>query len=198
MEKKNNLQGVTFNGSVTFNGPMIDIHDNQRVEVYMQGNTPKQVDEEEYEFVDMEFFDRNRFNTLEKQNAFRRILKNILPRIDADNGRDWITVYIAYHYYIDKLAMMVDYVPFFADIERLMPGVLTKVNKEADKGYKRYKAYTDLIRLETPNWFIINGCLPPMLEWTSTKYNYGVDIDRKRHIQKLVKEIYQGLKQMVI
>ena len=32
MEKKiNDMLGVTFNGSVTFNGPMFDIHDNKNV-----------------------------------------------------------------------------------------------------------------------------------------------------------------------
>lgn len=32
MEKEKNV-GVTFNGSVTFNGPMFDIHDNQQVTI---------------------------------------------------------------------------------------------------------------------------------------------------------------------
>ncbi len=38
MEKNSNeLHGVSFSGSVTFNGPMFDIHDNQQVHVNVQG-----------------------------------------------------------------------------------------------------------------------------------------------------------------
>ena len=32
--KANEMTGVTFNGSVTFNGPMFDIHDNEHVHIY--------------------------------------------------------------------------------------------------------------------------------------------------------------------
>lgn len=34
MEEKNKMMGVTFNGSVTFNGPMFDIHDNEHVHIH--------------------------------------------------------------------------------------------------------------------------------------------------------------------
>ncbi len=66
---------------------------------------------------------------------------------------------------------------------------------EVEKGDKRYKVYTDLLRLECPNWFIINECLPPKQEWRSKKYNYKVDKDRRQRIQDLVTDIYQGLKE---
>lgn len=44
MEKKaSEMMGVTFNGSVTFNGPMFDIHDNQHVHIGMSPmNSPKE------------------------------------------------------------------------------------------------------------------------------------------------------------
>ena len=35
-----------------------------------------------------------------------------------------------------------------------------------------------------------------MDEWRLQKYNYRVDDDRRGRIQDLVKEIYQGLKEM--
>lgn len=40
MEGKEKIAGVTFNGSVTFNGPMFDIHDNQQVTIVHQETAP--------------------------------------------------------------------------------------------------------------------------------------------------------------
>lgn len=191
------MQGVTFSGDVTFNGPMFDIHDNKHVHVSTRGRMPRQnYDEDEYEYVDLKFFDEDNFGTIEKQDALRRVLKRMLPKIDKDNGRDWIALYIAYHYYIDREFIMLGFADFFADIEGLLPGVLTKVNEDEEKGDKRYKVYTDLIKKERYNWFILDDCLPPKREWTSIRFNYGVDDDRRKRIQNLEKEIYKGLKEM--
>jgi hypothetical protein len=82
---------------------------------------------------------------------------------------------------------------FFKDIDGLLPGVLTKVNAE-ETGDKRYKAYSDLLRLECLKWFILDECLPPMQEWMSKRFDYQVDETRRKRIQQLVKDIYQGLK----
>ena len=47
MEKKEKCMGnVTFNGSVTFNGPMFDIHDNQHVHIYHKGESEQKKEEE--------------------------------------------------------------------------------------------------------------------------------------------------------
>lgn len=40
MEKTEKIAGVTFNGSVTFNGPMFDIHDNRQVTIVRQDSAP--------------------------------------------------------------------------------------------------------------------------------------------------------------
>ena len=37
MKRKEENLGVTFTGSVTFNGPMFDIHDNEHVHIDMEG-----------------------------------------------------------------------------------------------------------------------------------------------------------------
>ena len=118
----------------------------------------------------------------------------MLPRMDTESGRDWVAVYIAYHYYMERELIMKCHADFFADIDRLLPGVLKRVNKAETGADKRYKAYTDTLRLECKCWFILNECLPPMQEWTSAKYPYPVDDDRRKRIQKLVIEIYQRLK----
>lgn len=53
------MMGVTFNGSVTFNGPMFDIHDNENVtvvnekkETQSEANQPQSIDEEQQEVVE--------------------------------------------------------------------------------------------------------------------------------------------------
>lgn len=187
------VPGATFTGSITIHGDMFNIHDNQHVHVNVN-RQPQQADEEDYEYVDFVFFDDRRLSTMESQMAFRRILKSVLPRMDVDSGRDWVAVYIAYHYYIGREFIMKGQSDFFKDIDALLPGVLTKVNDQETSGDKRYKAYSDLLRLECPKWFILDECLPPMREWTSKRFEYQVDDTRRRRIQQLVKDIYQGLK----
>lgn len=187
------VPGATFTGSITIHGDMFNIHDNQHVHVNVN-RQPQQADEEDYEYVDFVFFDDRRLSTMESQIAFRRILKSVLPRMDVDSGRDWVAVYIAYHYYIGREFIMKGQSDFFKDIDALLPGVLTKVNGQETSGDKRYKAYSDLLRLECPKWFILDECLPPMREWTSKRFEYQVDDTRRRRIQQLVKDIYQGLK----
>ena len=156
----------------------------------------EEMTEDEYEVVDLKFFDIKSFGTKERQKAFLRILEQVLPKMDVDSGRDWVALYIAYHYYINKLVLTKGYADFFTDIERLLPGRLTKVKQQEAKGDKRYKPYTEALASECGCWFIDNNCLPVMDEWRLQKYNYRVDDDRRGRIQDLVKEIYQGLKEM--
>ena len=40
--KDNSMTGVTFNGNVTFNGPMFDIHDNEHVHIGVEGYKNKE------------------------------------------------------------------------------------------------------------------------------------------------------------
>ena len=131
---------------------------------------------------------------MDAQNRLRRVLKGVLPRMDVESGRDWVAVYIAYHYYIGRQFIMKGHSDFFKDIHALLPGVLTRVNEAENSNDKRFKVYSDLLRLECPKWFILDECLPPMQEWTSKKFEYKVDDTRRQRIQQLVKDIYQGLK----
>lgn len=194
MDKKaSETMGVTFNRDVTFNGPMFDIHDNNHVHVNVN-KQPEQCEEDYYEYVDFAFFEDKRLSTMDAQNKLRRVLKSVLPRMDADSGRDWIAVYIAYHYYIGREYIMKGQSDFFKDIHALLPGLLKKVNETETSNDKRFKTYSDLLRLECPNWFILDDSLPPMQEWMAKKYNYHVDEARRKRIQKLVKDIIQGLK----
>lgn len=191
MAKDNNLPNINITGDITVHGPMFDIHDNQHVHVNVNKRTEQS--DEGYGYVDLSFLEDKHFSTMEGQEKLRRVLKSVLPRMDADNGRDWIAVYIAYHYYIGREFIMKGQSDFFKDIDGLLPGVLTKVNSD-ETGDKRYKAYSDLLRLECPKWFILDECLPPMQEWTSKRFEYQVDETRRKRIQQLVKDIYQSLK----
>ena len=187
------VPGATFTGNITIHGDMFNIHDNQHVHVNVN-RQPQEADDEYYEYMDFVFFEDKHLSTMESQNRFRRVLKRVLPRMDVDSGRDWVAVYIAYHYYIGREYIMKGQSDFFKDIDALLPGVLTKVNDQETSGDKRYKAYSDLLRLECPKWFILDECLPPMQEWTSKRFEYQVDDTRRKRIQQLVKDIYQGLK----
>lgn len=190
-KKESRLPGITFTGNITIQGDMFNIHDNQQVTIVNQGRTQQQADEVEY--VDLAFFDDRHFGTMESQVKMRRVLRGVLPRMDVGSGRDWVAVYIAYHFLVGREFIMKGHSDFFRDIDGLLPGVLTKVNAE-ETGDKRYKAYSDLLRLECPKWFIVDDCLPPMQEWTSRRFDYQVDDARRKRIQQLVKDTYQGWK----
>lgn len=69
---KNDIPSITFTGEIKIDGDMFNIHDNQNVNVYMNGK--KNIEHEDYVFVNLEFFDPNKFNTPEKQSHLRNIL----------------------------------------------------------------------------------------------------------------------------
>ena len=188
---KNDIPDITFTGEIKIDGDMFNIHDNQNVNVYVNGK--KNIEHENYEFVNLEFFDPNKFNTPEKQSHLRNILKEAMKKMDMESGMDSIAIFIAYIYYIDKLVNIKKYTSLFTDIEGLLPGILPKV-VEDEKGDKRYRKYTESLATETKKWFICNECLPEMNKWTSNEFKYQVDDERKRRIQGLVKTIYSALK----
>lgn len=148
---------------------------------------------DEYELQNLSFFTDPCFKTVEGQRKLTELLMSILPKIDADLGRDWIGLYIAYHFFKDKLVMMKRYANLFKDIETLLVRHLSKIDV-CEKGYKRYKNYIDSLSSECDKWFVDGGCLPPMNQWRSRLFHYQVDKDRLERIQKLVTVIYQGLK----
>lgn len=158
-------------------------------------NRLEDVEVEEGECVDLCFFSDPCFASVEGQKLLRALLLGILSRMDVDSGRDWVTVYIAYHFFTGQRILMKHYADFFGDIENLLPGVLSRIGK-GRKGYNRYRLYIDSITAECDKWFIDKSCLPPMNMWRSNTYMYQVDDDRQDRIQTLVAEVYQGLKRI--
>lgn len=192
MAKKNNeLPSLNITGDINIKGDMFNIHDNQNVNIRIEGK--RNFEQVEYEFVNLEYFDSDTFNTSERQNHLRHILQEAMKRMDMESGMDSIAIFIAYIYYIGKELNIKKYKSLFTDIEGLLPGSLPKVN-ENETGDKRYKRYTESLAAETKKWFICDECLPPQKEWLSNDYKYQVEEDRRKRIQGLVKQIYSGLK----
>lgn len=193
MAKKNNdIPGVTLTGDITVNGPMFDIHDNTHVHISCQGKVNQESDDLEY--VNLEFFDKNLFGTYERQIALHKLLKEAFKRMLLDTGRDLVAVYIAYHFLKDQLLNLKGYTDFLQDLEGLMPGMLPKIKEDETTRALRYKSYAESLALECEKWFIDNGCLPDKRLWRSLDYKYNVDNERRNRIQKLVSDIYQGMK----
>ena len=190
MEEQNTPQTIIAYAPINIGCKM----DNVKFQTIIVDKPQTAVAEEVCELVDTVFFDRKKFGTVESQMRLRNAIKSVLSKLDTDNGRDWIVVYIAYHFFMECELIMKGQSYFFKDIDALMPGLLKKVNHGETSCDKRYKAYSDLLRLECQKWFILNGCLPKVQEWTSSQFRYNVDDTRRRRIQQLVKEVLQGLK----
>lgn len=192
-----NIPDITFSGDITVNGPMFDIHDNNHVHITRSGKETYLAEDDDFEYVNLVFFDSGLFGTYERQTALRRILKEAFKRMLLDTGRDLVAVYIAYHFFKDQLLNLKGYTDFLQDIEGLMPGALSKIKVDETNRSQRYKSYAESLALECDKWFIDNGCLPDMKMWTSFAYKYNVDDERRKRIQSLVIYIYKGMKESI-
>lgn len=150
------------------------------------------ITDDEFEFVELKFFDAELFGTYECQMALRKLLKDSFKRMALDTGRDLVAVYIAYHFLKNQLCIMKQYTNFIHDIDCLMPGKLTKKQTKG-KNKQPYKTYIESLSKECEKWFIDNDSLPDKTEWTSGEYKYHVDEKRRIKIQDLVKNIYKEM-----
>ena len=196
MKKGKELLGVTINGKVTINGPMFDIHDNKHVHI-TSSSKDVSVEDDDFEFVNLVFFDTIYFGTYGRQLALRKVLKEAFKRMLLNTGRDLVAVFIAYHFLKDKLVNLTNYTDFIQDIDELMPDYLTNIKTDETNRGKKYKPYAESLSEECKKWFIDNGCLPDKTVWKSIEYKYNVDDDRCKQIQSLVTDIYQGMKDAI-
>lgn len=84
METKKEMMGVTFQGSVTFQGPMFDIHDNQHVTIVQRGadKSSAMLDEHQREIIEKL---RPIFYGIEEEaKNFLLSIQNATPRQIAD------------------------------------------------------------------------------------------------------------------
>ena len=195
-KKSKKLPGITFTGDITVKGDMLNIHDNNTVNIYNSGKLNHE-DDDDFEFVDLVFFEKKHFGTYERQVALRKLLKEVFKRMLLDTGRDLVAVYIAYHFLIDKLVNLKTYTDFLQDIDGLMPGALTKIKEDETNRSQRYKSYAESLATECEKWFIDYGSLPDKRMWKSKVNKYNVDDDRRERIQNLVTITYQGMKDII-
>lgn len=191
--RKNRRYGITIYGDIHVAGAMYDIHGNENV--YIDGMLQKKQDpsdDEEWEAVELKFFNMKKYGSDEKQQRLRKVLRYASTKIDTSNGRDWFCVYAAERYVEDCTGCKLDYVEFFTDIETLLPGVLRKINTQ-EKGYKRYKSYSELLRREADDWFVINGSLPPINEMVY-RLAFGCDEKQFRRYSRIIKDLYKMMK----
>lgn len=197
MAKKNkSLPGIIFTGDFTVKGDMFNIHDNNHVHITVP-NRESYSEDEDFEYVDLMFFDKGLFGVYERQLALRKNLSKAFKRMLLDSGRDLVAVFIAYHYLNKKLVNMKDYTNFIQDIDGLMPEQLTKIKKEEDNRSLKYKSYAESLALECEKWFIDKGCLPDIKMWKSSEFKYQVDDERRERIQDLVTDILKGMKKII-
>ena len=99
----------------------------------------------------LQFFDMVAFGSEEKQPRLIAMLREVTQQIDTTNGRGWFCIYAGYRYYKQQLAVMGGYADFFADMEALVPDLLTKIDTMKE-GEARYHNYTQLLGREASAW----------------------------------------------
>ena len=165
--------------------------------LYINGKQQDNSDDEEFECVNLEFFDEKVFCSYERQLALRNLFMEAFKRMDLNTGRDLVAIYIGYHFFIGQLYNMKCYTDCIQDLENLLPGGLPKIKMDEQTRSQRYKSYAESLGLECEKWFIENGCLPNKNEWVLKKYNYNVDDERRKRIQKLATDIYKGMTNII-
>jgi len=141
----------------------------------------------------LQFFDMVQFGSEEKQPKLIAMLKEVAQQIDTTSGRGWFCIYAGYRYYKQQLAVSGGYVDFFADIEALVPDLLTKIDA-AKVGEPRYHNYTQLLGREASAWYMDSKKLPPLNEITSWKDRFDGDRNRYATSAKIIIDVYKRLK----
>ena len=185
-------------------GPNIEVKDGGRLTL-VQGKDglwhTADVEEADYEEVveevfvprQLQFFDMVTFGSEEKQPKLIAMLRDVATQIDTTSGRGWFCIYAGYRYFKQQLAVMGDYTDFFADIEALMPDLLTKIDKD-EEGEARYHNYTVLMGREAALWYMDKGKLPPLNEITVWKDRFKGDKNRYSTHTPIIIDVYKRLK----
>ena len=189
--------GLAIKGSVTINGPMFDIHDNEHIHFHSERIKPKVKEatkEKEWVMQELKFFDMKKFDTAEKQLKLSKILREMAMKIDRSSGREWFGLYAAYRYAKRETGIDGSYVDFFSDIEALIPDMLTVNNRDA-RGDLRYKNYTKGLGKEVRDWYVDNKLLPPINSLIYRSYHFGCNEDRFMKLKGIISELYIWLKE---
>jgi len=159
-----------------------------------KGTKTEEADAEEV-FVprQLRFFDMVTFGSEEKQRKLIALLREVAQQIDTTSGRGWFCIYAGYRYYKQQLAVMGGYADFFADMEALVPDLLTKIDTMKE-GEARYHNYTQLLGREACAWYMDSKKLPPLNEITVWKNRFSGDKNRYAANAKIIIDVYKRLK----
>ena len=141
----------------------------------------------------LRFFDMVTFGSEEKQPKLIAMVREVATQIDTTSGRGWFVIYAGYRYFKQQLAVMGGYTDFFADIEALMPDLLTMIDKEKE-GEARYHNYTQVMGREAQLWYMNKGKLPPLNEITVWKERFLGDKNRYATNTPIIIDVYKRLK----
>ena len=141
----------------------------------------------------LHFFDMVAFGSEEKQPKLIAMLKEVAQQIDTTSGRGWFCIYAGYRYYKQQLAVMGGYADFFADMEALVPDLLTKIDVTKE-GEARYHNYTQLLGREASAWYMDSKRLPPLNEITVWKNSFNGDKNRYAANVQIIIDVYKRLK----
>ena len=141
----------------------------------------------------LQFFDMVAFGSEEKQPRLIAMLREVTQQIDTTNGRGWFCIYAGYRYFKQQLAVMGGYADFFADMEALVPDMLTKIDTTKE-GEARYHNYTQLLGREASAWYMDSKKLPPLNEITVWKNRFSGDKNRYAANAKIIIDVYKRLK----
>ena len=141
----------------------------------------------------LQFFDMVAFGSEEKQPKLIALLREVAQQIDTTSGRGWFCIYAGYRYFKQQLAVMGGYADFFADVEALVPDMLTKIDTTKE-GEARYHNYTQLLGREASAWYMDKGKLPPLNEITVWKNRFSGDKNRYAANAQIIIDVYKRLK----
>ena len=141
----------------------------------------------------LQFFDMVAFGSEEKQPKLIAMLRDVAQQIDTTSGRGWFCIYAGYRYYKRQLAVMGGYADFFADMEALVPDLLTKIDTSKE-GEARYHSYTQVLGREASAWYMDSKKLPPLNEITVWKNKFNGDKNRYAANAKIIIDVYKQLK----
>ena len=141
----------------------------------------------------LQFFDMVAFGSEEKQPKLIAMLREVAQQIDTTSGRGWFCIYAGYRYYKQQLAVMGGYADFFADMEALVPDMLTKIDTTKE-GEARYHNYTQLLGREASAWYMDGKKLPPLNEITVWRNKFNGDKNRYAANAKIIIDVYKRLK----
>ena len=167
----------------------------QTLVVSPEAQKAQEADDAEEVFVprQLRFFDMVAFGSEEKQPQLIAMLREVASQIDTTSGRGWFCIYAGYRYYKQQLAVMSGYANFFADIEALVPDLLTKIDATKE-GEARYHSYTQLLGREASAWYMDKGKLPPLNEITVWKNRFNGDKNRYAANAQIIIDVYKRLK----